>query len=184
MTVRSLAIPEVLVFEPQTFRDDRGWFRVLYNCDAMAKAGLRDTFVQDNISFSARGVLRGLHWQVPIPQGKLVTCVTGRVFDVAVDIRPDSPTFSQWVSEELDAERGNAIWVPPGFAHGFLVLSDTSHVLYRNTAGYIADGQRSLRFDAPEIGIEWPDTGTPVSLSPKDEDAMSWAEYLRVGPQG
>lgn len=178
MNLRRLAIPEVLVFEPQTFRDDRGWFRVLSSQDQLASLGFHQTFVQDNLSFSRRGVLRGLHWQVPVPQGKLVTCITGQVFDVAVDIRPDSPTLGQWVAETLDAEQGNSIYVPPGFAHGFLVLSDEAHVLYRNTTGYIADGQRSLRYDAPELGIQWPDPGAPIRLSPKDEQAIDWATYL------
>ncbi|HAY14043.1 MAG TPA: dTDP-4-dehydrorhamnose 3,5-epimerase [Fimbriimonadaceae bacterium] len=169
MKVEALAIPEVLVITPPRFGDDRGYFQVLYEARAYAEIGLTNPFVQDNASFSARGVLRGLHWQIPNPQGKLVQALTGEVWDVAVDIRQGSPTFGHWVASTLTSQVGNQIWVPPGFAHGFLVLSETALVAYKNTTAYEPQGQCSLRWDDPRFGIEWPDLGMAPTLSPKDE---------------
>ena len=164
---------QVLEFEPVVFDDDRGAFFESFNSRAFAKAtGLDVDFVQDNHSLSRRGVLRGLHYQLPPhAQGKLVRVVVGAVFDVAVDIRRGSETFAEWIGVELSAQRRNQLWIPPGFAHGFLTLSDTAEVLYKTTDYYAPDFDRSIRWDDDDVGIIWPSTGTEVSVSAKDENA-------------
>jgi dTDP-4-dehydrorhamnose 3,5-epimerase len=162
------AIPDVVVLEPQLFGDARGFFFESWNRRAFAQAAGRDwEFVQDNHSASARGVLRGLHYQVRQPQGKLVRVVAGEVYDVAVDLRRASPTFGRWVGERLSAENHRMLWVPPGFAHGFLVLSDRAEFLYKATDYYAPQHERTLLWNDPALGIAWPLEGEPL-LKPKD----------------
>jgi dTDP-4-dehydrorhamnose 3,5-epimerase len=176
--VRRLALDGVLELRPQRFGDDRGFFSEVWNREAMAKAGLAMDFVQDNHSYSAaRGVLRGLHFQLaPAAQDKLVRVSRGAVFDVAVDIRPDSATFGKWVGVRLSAEQWNQLLVPKGFAHGFLTLTEDCEVQYKVSAPYSPERDRSLRFDDPALGIEWPDVGSDFQLSDKDRDAPLLAD--------
>jgi dTDP-4-dehydrorhamnose 3,5-epimerase len=170
------AIPDVLIFEPQVFEDERGFLLVSWNAENFRDAiGGDVAFVQDNHSRSRRGVLRGLHYQVRQPQGKLVRAVTGRVFDVAVDVRRSSPTFGRWVGVELSADNHRMLWVPPGFAHGFLVLSDTADFLYKTTDVYAPGYERTIAWNDPAIGIEWPLAGEPV-LSAKDRRGAGLGE--------
>ena len=155
--VTPTAIPEVLVIEPKVFGDARGFFFESFNSrDFREATGLDVTFVQDNHSGSSRGVLRGLHYQIEQPQGKLVRVVQGEVFDVAVDLRRRSPTFSQWVGEKLSAENRKQLWIPPGFAHGFLVLSEWAEFAYKTTDYYAPHHEYAVRWDDPHIAIEWP----------------------------
>lgn len=168
MNIIETALPGVLIIEPRVFGDARGFFLESWNERSFADAGLAMAFVQDNHSRSARGVLRGLHYQLENPQGKLVRVTRGAVFDVAVDIRRSSPHFGQWVGVELSAENHRMLWIPPGFAHGFLVLSETADFLYKCTTLYHPPSDRSLRWDDPAIGIAWPDVGTSPTLSAKD----------------
>ncbi len=168
MKALATAIPEVVLIEPQVFGDARGFFFESWNRRAFAQAAGRDwEFVQDNHSASARGVLRGLHYQVRQPQGKLVRVVAGEVYDVAVDLRRASPTFGRWVGERLSAENHRMLWVPPGFAHGFLVLSDRAEFLYKATDYYAPQHERTLLWNDPALGIAWPLEGEPL-LKPKD----------------
>ena len=171
------AIPDVLVIEPRVFGDDRGFFFESFNAQDFAQAtGVTADFVQDNHSKSARNVLRGLHYQVaPKAQGKLIRVVHGEVFDVVVDLRKNSRTFGKWVGERLSAENKKQLWIPPGFAHGFLTLSDCAELLYKTTDYYSPDHERCIRWDDPEIGIAWPLTATPT-LSAKDLQAKPFAE--------
>ena len=164
-----------LLLETKVFRDDRGFFSESFNHQEFEKRlGQRVTFVQDNQSRSTRGVLRGLHYQLqPAAQGKLVRVVRGAVFDVAVDIRRSSPGFGEWVGYELTEENFRQLWIPPGFAHGFLALTDLADVLYKTTDYYAPDLDRSLRWDDPELGIEWPLDGITLIVSPKDQAAPS-----------
>lgn len=177
MRATPTAIPEVIILEPKVFGDDRGFFFESFNAKAFEQAtGLKHEFVQDNHSKSARNVLRGLHYQVPPKaQGKLVRVVQGEVFDVALDLRKSSKTFGQWVGEVLSAENKRQLWIPTGFAHGFLTLSDTAEFLYKTTDYYSPEYERCIRWDDPEIGIAWPLTATPV-LSAKDLQAKLWAD--------
>lgn len=169
-------IPEVLIFEPKVFGDSRGFFMESYNQRVFQEAtGWAPAFVQDNHSGSARHVLRGLHYQIRQPQGKLVRVVAGEVFDVAVDIRRSSPTFGKWAGARLSAENKLQMWVPPGFAHGFLVLSDFAEFLYKTTDFYAPEHECCIRWDDPAIGIEWPLQSPPV-LSPKDQQGVSLRE--------
>ena len=162
------AIAEVLVIEPAVFGDARGAFFESWNRRAFSKLAGRDVdFVQDNHSVSARGVLRGLHYQLRRPQGKLVRVVAGEVFDVVVDLRRSSPTFGRWVGETLSAQNRRMMWVPEGFAHGFLVLSDLAEFLYKTTDYYAPEHERTLLWNDPAIGVTWPLDGAPV-LKPKD----------------
>ena len=162
------AIPEVLVIEPAVFGDARGFFFESWNERAFNALVGRDVrFVQDNHSMSARNVLRGLHYQVRQPQGKLVRVVAGEVYDVAVDLRRSSPTFGRWVGERLSAENHRMMWVPAGFAHGFVVLSESAEFLYKTTDYYAPQHERTLLWNDPALGIDWPVAGTPV-LKPKD----------------
>lgn len=172
MIITPTALPDVLLIEPKVFGDARGFFFESYNRRAFAEAaGLDVDFVQDNHSRSAQGVLRGLHYQIQQPQGKLVRVVAGAVFDVAVDIRKASPTFGQWVGVELSAENKKMVWVPPGFAHGFLVLSEVAEFLYKTTDYYAPNYERSIAWNDPDIGIAWPLAGAPL-LSAKDQAAV------------
>lgn len=168
MKVTPTAIPDVLVIEPRVFGDARGFFYESFNQNAFRQAtGLSLNFVQDNHSRSARGVLRGLHYQIEQPQGKLVRVVRGAVFDVVVDIRRRSPTFGQWVGMELTEDNHKQLWVPPGFAHGFVVTSDSADFLYKTTDYYAPQHERCIAWNDPAIGIEWPPGAAP-QLSAKD----------------
>lgn len=170
MKVTETALPGVLLIEPRVFRDDRGYFMETYNAVRYAQHGVPTAFVQDNFSQSVRGTLRGLHYQDPRPQGKLVQCLRGSVFDVVVDIRRGSPTFGKWVGYELSDENAHQMWVPPGFAHGFYVKSESAFFSYKVTDYWVKEAEFSLAWNDPEIGIEWPLSGPPL-LSPKDAAA-------------
>jgi dTDP-4-dehydrorhamnose 3,5-epimerase len=170
------AIPDVLIIEPKVFGDARGFFFESFNEHAFREAtGLDVNFVQDNHSRSARGVLRGLHYQVLQPQGKLVRVVRGSVFDVAVDLRRNSATFGRWVGTELSEDNKRQMWVPAGFAHGFLVTSDSADFLYKTTDYYAPEHERCIAWDDPAIGIDWPLVGSAPQLSTKDRQGISLA---------
>jgi dTDP-4-dehydrorhamnose 3,5-epimerase len=173
-------LPEVKLLTPRVFGDDRGFFLESWNAKVFAEAGLDMPFVQDNHSRSAKGVLRGLHYQLSNPQGKLVRVTQGAVFDVAVDIRRSSPQFGRWTGHMLSADNKAMLWIPPGFAHGFLVLSDSADFLYKCTTLYDPPSDRSLAWDDPEIGIQWPLDGMTPLLSTKDAAAarLSAAEVF------
>ncbi|MEO7887217.1 dTDP-4-dehydrorhamnose 3,5-epimerase [Polaromonas sp.] len=172
MKMLRCAIPEVLLFEPEVFEDTRGRFFESFNEREFNRAtGLNLRFVQDNHSCSQHGVLRGLHYQIGQPQGKLVRVTRGAIFDVAVDLRRASPTFGQWVGDELSAQNRRQKWLPPGFAHGFLVTSDSAEVLYKTTDYYAPLQERCLRWDDPVLAIRWPLSGQPV-LSTKDRAGL------------
>jgi dTDP-4-dehydrorhamnose 3,5-epimerase len=176
MIVTATAIPDVLLIEPRVFGDERGFFFESFNACAFAQAtGLDVAFVQDNHSKSAKNVLRGLHYQLaPKVQGKLVRVVQGEVFDVAVDLRKGSKTFGQWVGQVLSAQNKQQLWIPPGFAHGFLTLSDTAEFLYKTTDYYSPEHERSLLWNDPALAIDWPLEGEPI-LAAKDAMAMPFA---------
>jgi len=170
--VTPTAIKDVLLLEPQVFGDDRGFFFESFNAQDFKKAtGLDVEFVQDNHSKSAKNVLRGLHYQIQHPQGKLVRVTQGEVWDVAVDIRESSPTFGKWVGKHLSADNKRQLWVPPGFAHGFVVLSETAEFLYKTTDYYYPEHERSLRWDDPQLGIDWKLKHEPL-LAKKDSEAL------------
>jgi dTDP-4-dehydrorhamnose 3,5-epimerase len=179
MNATPTAVDGVLIMSPRVFEDARGHFFESFNQRAFeAAVGGPVTFVQDNHSFSRKNVLRGLHYQVEHPQGKLVRVVHGAVFDVAVDIRPESATFGRWVGVELSADNRRQLWVPPGLAHGFLVLSDTAEFLYKTTDYYAPSCERCILWNDPTLAIEWPLTELPV-ISPKDAQGMTLAESVR-----
>jgi dTDP-4-dehydrorhamnose 3,5-epimerase len=170
-TVTATAIPDVLVLEPKVFGDARGFFFESFNARDFAQAtGLNVEFVQDNHSKSSRGVLRGLHYQIQHAQGKLVRVVQGEVFDVAVDLRRSSPTFGRWVGERLNADNHRQMWIPPGFAHGFVVTSESAEFLYKTTDYWYPEHERSLLWNDPAIGIDWAIEGQPL-LAAKDAAA-------------
>ena len=173
-TITPTAIPEVLVLEPRVFGDARGFFYESFNARDFAQAtSLQVDFVQDNHSKSACGVLRGMHYQLaPKAQGKLVRVVRGTVFDVAVDIRRNSPTFGQWVGVELSEDNHRQLWIPSGFAHGFLTLSESAEFLYKTTDYYSPEHERCIAWNDADVGIVWPDIGCAPQLSPKDAVAM------------
>jgi dTDP-4-dehydrorhamnose 3,5-epimerase len=162
MEILPTRLPGVLRLQPRLFSDDRGWFAETWNLAAFEKAGLPSRFVQDNQSRSRQHVLRGLHFQLQHPQGKLVRAVAGRIFDVAVDIRRSSADFGRWVGVELNAETPEMLWIPPGFAHGFLVLSESADVLYKTTDFYSPASERTIRWNDPALAIEWPLTAEPI----------------------
>ncbi|MDR3158637.1 MAG: dTDP-4-dehydrorhamnose 3,5-epimerase [Zoogloeaceae bacterium] len=169
-TVQSLELPEILLFTPRIFGDARGFFFESFNArEFSALSGLTFDFVQDNHSRSARHVLRGLHYQIRQPQGKLVRVTAGEVFDVAVDLRKSSPAFGRWISARLSAENKRQVWIPPGFAHGFLCLSEYAEVLYKTTDYYAPEHERCLLWNDPAIGIDWPLVGALPGLSAKDQ---------------
>lgn len=177
MNVTRTSIPDVLVLEPRVFDDARGHFFESHNRAVFAAAiGSDPDFVQDNHSRSRKGVLRGLHYQIQQPQGKLVRVVSGAIFDVAVDLRRQSPTFGQWVGVELTSENFRQMWVPSGFAHGFLVLSESADVTYKTTDYYAPEHERCLRWDEPSVGIAWPKVETGFVLSAKDRLGVSLAD--------
>ena len=178
MNVIKTEIPDVLIFEPKVFGDDRGFFFESFSQKVFDEAvGRKVEFVQDNHSKSCKGVLRGLHFQLaPHAQGKLVRCVVGEVFDVAVDIRKNSATFGKWVGVNLSAENKRQLWIPEGFAHGFLVLSETAEFVYKTTNYYHPQSDRGLMWNDPDIGIKWGDI-TDVQLSDKDSKQATFREY-------
>jgi dTDP-4-dehydrorhamnose 3,5-epimerase len=175
-TVVPTSLPEVLILEPRVFGDQRGFFFESFNArDFELATGMQRNFVQDNHSYSAHAVLRGLHYQSARPQGKLVRVVHGEVFDVAVDIRPDSPRFGQWAGANLSASNHRQLWIPEGFAHGFLVLSEAAHFLYKTTDYYVPTDERCLTWNDPSVGIVWPlaALSIPPILSEKDQCGKS-----------
>lgn len=176
MNVIATAIPEVLIIEPRVFGDDRGFFLESYNQKVwQQKTGLSRPFVQDNHSRSAKGVLRGIHYQITNPQGKLVRVVSGEVFDVAVDLRKSSPTFGRWVGEILSGENKRQIWIPEGFGHAFMVLSESADFLYKATDFYAPEHERCIIWNDPQIGVAWP-SGIEPRLSAKDAAGVLFSE--------
>jgi dTDP-4-dehydrorhamnose 3,5-epimerase len=170
MLVEKTSLPEVVILTPKVFGDERGFFMESFNQQAFEEAtGCKRNFVQDNHSRSRQGVLRGIHYQLEQPQGKLVRVAHGSVWDVAVDLRRDSEQFGQWVGVELSAENNRQLWVPEGFGHAFVVLSETADFLYKTTDYYHPESERCIRFDDPELGIEWPELPAPFALSEKDQ---------------
>lgn len=178
MKIIRTAIPDVLIFEPRVFGDERGYFMETWRANWFAAAGgsgPEPAFVQDNQASSRRGVLRGLHYQIRQPQGKLVRAIAGSVFDVGVDLRRGSPTFGRWVGTELSAGNHRQLWVPPGFAHGYYVLGDEAEFTYKCTDYYAPEWERVIRWDDPALGIEWPLLpDVPVVLSDKDEAGVAF----------
>lgn len=180
-TVTATAIPDVLLLEPKVFSDDRGYFFESYNLrDFRSATGLDVEFVQENHSMSTQGILRGLHYQIQHPQGKLMRTVRGSVFDVAVDLRKSSPTFGRWAGAVLSAENRRQLWIPPGFAHGFLALSEAAEVLYKTTDYWYPEHERTLLWKDPELGIAWPIDGEP-RLAPKDMQGKPFGEIEVFG---
>jgi dTDP-4-dehydrorhamnose 3,5-epimerase len=183
MQTQPTTLRDVKLIHPQRFLDSRGWFAETWNRQSFAAAGLPSEFVQDNHSFSSRGVLRGLHYQVGQPQGKLIRCLSGHIWDVAVDLRRDSPSFGKWAAFDLTPLTPDGqlpmLWLPEGIAHGFLVLSETAEILYKTTAFYHPAGERCLRWDDPTLNIAWPLEalgGVPPNLSPKDAEGKLFLE--------
>lgn len=177
MKIHSTALPDVWLIEPQLYPDERGYFFELYHEQKYKEIGLATPFVQDNYSRSRQGTLRGLHYQIRQPQGKLVQVTMGKIFDVAVDLRRSSPTFGKWVGLVLSDESRSQLWIPPGFAHGFYVLSEWAEVLYKVTAYYAPQWDRTLRWNDPHLGIAWPiREGESPLLSPKDAAGKLLAE--------
>ena len=176
MKATRLAIPDVVLIEPKVFGDARGFFFESFNQKAFNEAtGTNHAFVQDNHSRSSQGVLRGLHYQIQQPQGKLVRVARGRVWDVTVDIRKSSPTFGQWVGAELSEDNQHQLWVPPGFAHGFVVLSESADFLYKTTDYYAPEHERCIAWNDPQLAIAWPIAEAP-SLSAKDMQGLTFAQ--------
>jgi dTDP-4-dehydrorhamnose 3,5-epimerase len=177
MNVIPTSIPDVLIIEPRVFGDDRGFFFESYNERDFGNAtGIMSRFVQDNHSKSARHVLRGLHYQIMHPQGKLVRVISGEVYDVAVDIRKNSPTFGKWVGEILSTENRRMLWIPEGFAHGFLVLSDSAEFLYKTTDYWSPEHERTISWNDPDLAIDWPLNGEEPLLSGKDRQGKPFRE--------
>jgi dTDP-4-dehydrorhamnose 3,5-epimerase len=183
MQVLKTPLCDVKLLQPKRFGDSRGWFAEVFNQSVFAKAGLPSQFVQDNQSFSTKGVLRGLHYQLGQPQGKLVRVLSGHIWDVAVDLRRNSPDFGKWAGFHLKAASATdelqLLWIPEGFAHGFLVLSETAEVLYKTTSLYYPEGERSILWDDPTLNISWPIQaldGLAPSISPKDALGKTFAE--------
>ena len=175
MKVIKSEIPDVLIFEPKVFGDDRGFFFESYNKKQLAGLGIKAEFVQDNHSRSEKNVLRGLHYQIQHPQGKLVRVTAGEVFDVAVDIRRGSKTFGKWAGFNISAASKRIIWIPPGFAHGFLVLSDYAEFLYKTTDYYAPEFERTIAWNDPDLAIAWPLNGAPT-LSAKDREGVPFRD--------
>lgn len=180
MQILDTALRDVKLVRPKKFGDSRGWFAETFNAEKFRAGGLPEQFVQDNQSCSTRGVLRGLHYQLGQPQGKLVRVLDGEIFDVAVDLRRDSPDFGKWAGFSLKPENADGelemLWIPEGFAHGFLVVSPTCEVLYKTTRGYYPQGERCIRWDDPQLGIQWPLEGITPSVSDKDAMGKLFAE--------
>lgn len=179
MKITRTHIPDVILIEPRVFGDDRGFFFESFNQRAFeAATGVSTTFVQDNHSRSAHGVLRGLHYQIQQPQGKLVRVVAGEVFDVAVDLRRSSPTFGQWAGATLSAQNKAQFWVPAGFAHGFVVLSESAEFLYKTTDYYAPEHEQCIAWNDPFLNIEWPKMAEAPKLSAKDAAGKAWADAV------
>ncbi len=180
MIVESTSIPDVLVLTPKVFSDERGSFMETYNLRGLREAGIRETFVQDNYSTSRRNVLRGLHYQIQHPQGKLIRVTVGEIYDVAVDLRRQSPTFGKYVALNLSAGNRKILWLPTGFAHGFLVLSNSAEVMYKTTDYYVPEAERTIAWDDPDLAIEWPVERESLILSAKDRIGTPFrkAEYF------
>jgi dTDP-4-dehydrorhamnose 3,5-epimerase len=176
MKVTELSVPGVLLIEPKVFGDARGFFLETFQAARYAEHGMKDAFVQDNLSMSRRGVLRGLHFQNPQPQGKLVSVLQGEVFDVAVDIRRGSPTFGKWAGAIIGESNKHQLWVPPNFAHGFVVLSEQALFSYKCTALYRPEAEGVIAWDDPDIGIDWHFEGTP-SLSARDQGGIRLRDF-------
>lgn len=183
MLILNTALADVKLIQPKRFGDSRGWFTEIFNQNSFTEAGLPSSFVQDNQSFSTKGVLRGLHYQLGKPQGKLVRVLSGHIWDVAVDLRRNSPDFGRWAGFHLkpftDEGEIQSLWIPEGFAHGFLVLSDTAEVLYKTTNLYYPQGERSILWNDPTLNIAWPLDAlneTPPSVSPKDAQGKPFLE--------
>jgi dTDP-4-dehydrorhamnose 3,5-epimerase len=171
MKITPTRLPDVLLIEPRVFGDARGFFFESWNEREFERAGIHAKFVQDNHSRSEKGVLRGLHYQVRQPQGKLVRVIEGEIFDVAVDVRRGSPTYGEWEGARLSAQAKNMLWIPIGFAHGFCILSEFAEVLYKATDFYAPEHERCILWNDPELGIDWPLSGAPL-LSPKDASGV------------
>ena len=177
MNVRSLSIPDLKLIEPRVFGDERGFFIETWSERNFSEHGLELNFLQDNLSRSARGILRGLHYQIRHPQGKLVRCTRGEVFDVAVDVRRSSPTFGRWEGVVLSEENKSSLWVPPGFAHGFYVISESADFQYKCSDIYSPEHERTIAWNDPDLGVAWPvHEGTTPTLSEKDAIGTSFAD--------
>jgi dTDP-4-dehydrorhamnose 3,5-epimerase len=168
-------LPGILILEPRVFGDDRGFFLESYNQRVFAELGIGEKFVQDNHSYSARNVLRGLHYQIQQPQGKLVWAITGKILDVVLDLRQHSPTFGKWESHRLSGDDKRMLWVPTGFAHGFRVVSETAHVMYKTTDFYAPEHERTVAWDDPALHIDWELDGKPI-VSGKDQRGQRFSE--------
>ena len=180
MEIVDTGLRDVKIIRPKKLGDERGWFAEVFNSRAFRDAGLPDRFVQDNQSFSGRGVLRGLHYQVGKPQGKLVRALYGHIWDVAVDLRPGSPDFGKWTAADLRGDDLEFLWIPEGFAHGFVVLSETAGVFYKTTDFYFREGERCVRWSDPTLAIQWPLDGIgEPSVSAKDA-AGSWLNEVEL----
>jgi dTDP-4-dehydrorhamnose 3,5-epimerase len=178
VVIRTTELPDVLEVEAKVFPDDRGFFTETYNRDTWAAQGFEETFLQDNLSLSKAGTLRGMHYQIhPQAMGKLVRVLTGAIYDVAVDLRKGSPTFGKWIGRELTAENGLMLYIPEGFAHGFLALADDTLVYYKCTGTHAPDHERAVRYNDPAIGIEWPETPRIVSQKDAEAPLLADAEY-------
>jgi dTDP-4-dehydrorhamnose 3,5-epimerase len=186
MIVTPTSLPDVLLIQPEVYQDERGFFMETFQAERFAASGLPTQFVQDNQSGSCKGTLRGLHYQIRNAQGKLIRVIRGEIYDVAVDLRSQSPHFGKWVGTYLSAENKHQIWIPPGFAHGFYVLSDWAEVIYKTTDYYAPQWERTLIWNDPQIGIQWPiPEGTKPILSLKDSAGKRLAEaevYLDMNP--
>ncbi len=182
MQLGETALRDVKRIRFQRYGDDRGWFAEVFNAKEFSAAGIPTQFVQDNQSFSQQGVLRGLHYQLQQPQGKLVRVLSGHIWDVAVDIRPHSPEFGRWAGFHLHAEELDCVWIPEGFAHGFLVLSETANVLYKTTRFYYPAGERCIRWDDPTLAIAWPLDGLPAPLVSAKDAAGSLLRDAELPP--
>lgn len=177
MIIKKTKLPGVLIIEPKVINDQRGYFKELFHLEKYSKNQMKYNFVQDNFSKSQKNVLRGLHFQIKKPQGKLVTCLNGSVFDVVVDINPESKTFKEYVSVELNSENHKQIWIPPGYAHGFYVLSDSAEIFYKCTEIYYPNDQGGIIWNDEDISISWP-TNHPI-LSEKDKTFSSLRNYIK-----
>ena len=175
MKVIETSLPGVMILEPKVFGDSRGFFLESYNERTMRELGISQQFVQDNFSFSSRNVLRGLHYQIKQPQGKLVRVITGEIFDVAVDLRRNSPTFGRWCGARLSGDNKHMIWIPAGFRHGFRVVSETAHVMYKTTDFYAPEHERTILWNDPRLGINWGLDGEPI-VSAKDQKGVSFEQ--------
>ncbi|HEY3624678.1 MAG TPA: dTDP-4-dehydrorhamnose 3,5-epimerase [Terracidiphilus sp.] len=174
MEIIKTGLRDVKLLRPRRFGDERGWFAEVFNARTFAAAGLPDKFTQDNQSFSQRGVLRGLHYQLEQPQGKIIRALSGQIWDVAVDLRRDSPDFGKWTGVQLTGEELEFLWIPEGFAHGFVVLSDSANVFYKTTAYYYREAERCIRWDDPTLAIDWPLDGISEPIVSAKDAAGKW----------